>query len=212
MRDASGNCVLVEGASALSLDTAEEQCDGYTSTWYERTAYRKIPYSSCEGGERPDRGKAHACPGLIGNGSLGALFWGSVAILPFALAGLAGYYWYHKAGRPGYVRLMSLGKPAGAEENRAIQLGEHRAFSGDGAAAGALSILASVPVFLVAATQEGWAWVTRKVPFLEDLFTRRTPYRQVPLDDDGELLASFLLRVYQLILVIAEILGGYEDD
>lgn len=69
---------------------------------------------------------------------------------------------------------------------RAIQLGEHRAFGADGHAAGALSVLASVPVFLVAATQEGWAWVTRKVPFLEDLFTRRTPYRQVPLDDDGE--------------------------
>lgn len=68
----------------------------------------------------------------------------------------------------------------------AIQLGEHRAFSGDGAAAGALSVAASIPVFLVAATQEGWAWVTRQVPFLDDLFTRRTPYRQVPLDDDGE--------------------------
>jgi hypothetical protein len=68
----------------------------------------------------------------------------------------------------------------------AIQLGEHRAFSGDGAAAGALSVLASIPVFLVAATQEGWAWVTRQVPFLDDLFTRRTPYRQVPLDDDGK--------------------------
>lgn len=97
--------MLVEGASALALDTAEEQCDGFTSTWYERTAYRKIPYSSCEGGERPDRGKSHACPGLVGNRSLGALFWGSVAILPFALAGLAGYWWYHKGGRPGYVPL-----------------------------------------------------------------------------------------------------------
>ena len=106
IRDSAGNCVLFEGASALSIDTVEEQCDGFTSTWYERTPYRKIPYSSCEGGERPDRGKAHACPGLVGNRSLGALFWGSVAILPFALAGLAGYYWYHKAGRPGYVRFL----------------------------------------------------------------------------------------------------------
>jgi hypothetical protein len=100
-RDAAGACVLVETATALSIDTAEEQCDGFTSTWYERTAYRKIPYSSCEGGERPDRGKAHACPGLVGSGGGGGLFWGSIAILPFALAGLAGYWWYHKAGRPG---------------------------------------------------------------------------------------------------------------
>jgi hypothetical protein len=70
-------------------------------------------------------------------------------------------------------------------DGSAIQLGEHRAFSGDGAAASALSVLASIPVFLVAATQEGWSWVTRRVPFLDDLFTRRSPYRQVPLDDDG---------------------------
>ena len=55
--------MLVEGASALALDTTEEQCDGFTSTWYERTAYRKIPYSSCEGGERPDRGKPIRAPG-----------------------------------------------------------------------------------------------------------------------------------------------------
>jgi hypothetical protein len=76
-------------------------------------------------------------------------------------------------------------------DGSAIQLGEHRAFSGDGAAASALSVLASIPVFLVAATQEGWSWVTRRVPFLDDLFTRRSPYRQVPLDDDGEFSFPF---------------------
>lgn len=102
-RGESGKCELVPGATILSADTIYEQCDGFTSTWYERTAYRKIPYSSCEGGERPDRGKAHACPGLVGGGGLSGLFWGSIAILPFALAGLAGYWWYHNAGRPGYV-------------------------------------------------------------------------------------------------------------
>jgi hypothetical protein len=52
-------------------------------------------------------------------------------------------------------------------------------------------MLASIPVFLVAATQEGWAWVTRRVPFLEDMFTRRSSYRQVPLDDDGEHILWF---------------------
>lgn len=66
---------------------------------------------------------------------------------------------------------------------RSIRLGEHRAFGGDGA----LSTLASIPFFLVGAAQEGWAWVVRKVPYLDDLFTRRSsPYRQVPIDDDGE--------------------------
>ncbi|WWD19083.1 hypothetical protein CI109_103541 [Kwoniella shandongensis] len=176
-RDASGNCVLVDGASALSSDTEWEQCDGFSQYWYERTPYRKIPYSSCEGGERPDRGRRHECPGLIGGSAgLSGLFWGSVAILPFAFAGLAGWWYYTKGGRSGSIRL-----------------GEHRAFGGD-TTSGVFATLASVPLFLIAIGQEGLAWITRKVPFLEDLFARRTPYRQVPIDDD------------------AEILGNYEDD
>lgn len=68
---------------------------------------------------------------------------------------------------------------------RAIRLGEHRAFSPDGAASGALATLASVPVFALSMVQEGWSWVERKVPFLENLFSHRTPYRHVPVDDDG---------------------------
>lgn len=120
---------------------------------------------------------------------MSGLFWGSVAILPFALAGLAGYWWYHNAGRPGYVHVRTNFDVYQTDKS-AIQLGEHRAFSGDGGAASALSILASIPVFVVAATQEGWSWVTRKVPFLDDLFTRRSPYRQVPIDDDGKFLPS----------------------
>lgn len=172
-RDPSGNCVLVEGASSLPIDTLDEQCDGIQPFWYERTPYRKIPYSSCEGGERPDRGKQHACPGLIGGAGISGLFWGSIAILPFACAALAGYWWFSKAGRPGSIRL-----------------GEHRAFSGE-RGSGALSTLASVPYALIGVTQAGWAWVVQRVPFVVDLFARRAPYRQVPLDDDAEVLATY---------------------
>jgi hypothetical protein len=32
----------------------------------------------------------------------------------------------------------------------------------------------------------GWAWLQRKVPFIEEMFARRTPYRSLPVDDDGE--------------------------
>ncbi|WVQ82331.1 hypothetical protein IAT38_004459 [Cryptococcus sp. DSM 104549] len=174
-RDASGKCVLVEGATALSVDTEWEQCDGYSEYWYERTEYRKIPYSSCEGGERPDRGKRHDCPGIIlgGKSGWGALFWGSIAVLPFGVVAVAVWWWMSKGDRSGSIRL-----------------GEHRAFGGDNAS-GALAVLASVPLFVVAVTQEGWAWVTRKVPFLEDLFTRRSSYRQVPIDDDAEILGNY---------------------
>ena len=97
----SGECLPVQGATALGQNTADEQCDGYESFWYERTAYRKIPYSSCDGGERPDRGEEHPCPGLIGGARRGGLFWGSIAILPFACAALGGWYFYNYAGRAG---------------------------------------------------------------------------------------------------------------
>jgi hypothetical protein len=100
-RAKSGECVLVDGATALSVDTTYEQCDGTSEFWYERTAYRKIPYSSCEGGERPDRGPQHACPGLIGGGGRGVMFWGLVAVLPFAVAGGAGWWWVQKGGSIG---------------------------------------------------------------------------------------------------------------
>ncbi|KIR51702.1 signal sequence binding protein [Cryptococcus gattii Ru294] len=174
-RDSSGNCVLVDGATPLSSNTEEEQCDGYTEFWYERTEYRKIPYSSCEGGERPDLGKRHQCPGLIiGGVRRGALFWGSIAILPFAFAGLAGYWWLKKGDRAGSIRL-----------------GDHRAFGGD-STSGVLAVIASVPMFLIAIGQEGWAWVTRRVPFVEDLFTRRSSsYRSVPVDEDAEILGNY---------------------
>ncbi|KAK4688992.1 hypothetical protein P7C73_g1101, partial [Tremellales sp. Uapishka_1] len=170
-----GRCVLVEGAVALSaLSSEEEQCDGSTQYWYERTEYRKIPYSSCEGGARPDRGKQHTCPGLINVGpGISGVFWGSVAILPFALAGLAGWWYYTKGGRSGSIRL-----------------GDHRAFGGD-STAGVVNTLASVPYFLIGASMAGWAWVTRKVPFLDDLFARRSAYRTVPLDDDAEVLGNY---------------------
>ncbi len=56
---------------------------------------------------------------------------------------------------------------------------------------GVLSTIASVPYFLIGVTQAGLAWMVQKVPFLDDLFARRSPYRQVPLDDDAEVLATY---------------------
>lgn len=96
------------------------------------------------------------------------MFWGSIAILPFAFAGLGGWWWFKKSSRPGTIRL-----------------GDHRAFGGGGGG-GVVDVLASVPYFLIGVTKEAWSWVERKVPFLDGLFTRGTPYRHVPIDDDGE--------------------------
>ncbi|BEI81872.1 hypothetical protein CcaverHIS002_0210320 [Cutaneotrichosporon cavernicola] len=177
-RDSSGKCVLVDGASPLDKSTEAETCIGFNSTWYERTAYRKIPYSSCIDGETLDRGLPHACPGLVG-ARLGGLFWASIVLLPFACAALGGYWWYAKAGgRPG-----------------AIRLGEHRAYGGDRSSglSTAVNVLASVPYFLLGLISAGWSALERHVPALDrfSLQRRRAPYRAVPIDDDAELLGEY---------------------
>jgi hypothetical protein len=155
----------------------EEQCTGWEPYWYERTAYRKIPYSSCEGeGDvRIDRGKRHACPGnLSAGGGRGFFFWLFVLVLPFAMAGFAGWWFLNHGGR----------------QRGSIRLGEHRAFGGS---SGAISTLASVPSFLIGVGAAGWAWLSEKVPFVENLLSGggSRPYRHVPLDDDAEILNAY---------------------
>ena len=100
MRNAAGECVLVEGAVALARDTTAEQCGGFEQYWYERTAYRKIPYSSCEGGERPDRGTRHACPGLVAGAGFGALvYWVVVVLVSAGAAAGVAYFFYTRKDR-----------------------------------------------------------------------------------------------------------------
>lgn len=113
-------CVLVDGASPLTPNTIAEQCIGMESDWYDRTEYRKIPFSSCEGGERLDRGTKHACPGLVGIG-LGAFFWATVTIVPFVCAAAAGWWYLTKGERPGCVHAkypLTLDKSASASTAR----------------------------------------------------------------------------------------------
>lgn len=94
-RDSSGRCVLFPSATALHpLSSEEEQCRTSTDgSWYERTAYRRIPYSSCQGGVRPDRGPRHDCPNVYIGDKKSGLFWWTMAIIPFAFAGLMGMWW-----------------------------------------------------------------------------------------------------------------------
>lgn len=84
--------MLVDGATPLASD---DSCLHGEEYWYERTPYRKIPYSSCEGGIRPDRGSGHACPGLRGHGFF---FWVFVVFVPLSFAGLVGYWMYRRSG------------------------------------------------------------------------------------------------------------------
>jgi hypothetical protein len=98
VKDDAGKCVLVPGTTPLPDD---DSCRDDEDYWYERTAYRKIPYSSCEDGERPDRGPRHLCFGIRAHG---ALFWWSIILLPFMFTALVAYWYYRRMGLArGYV-------------------------------------------------------------------------------------------------------------
>lgn len=75
-----------------------------------------------------------------------------------------------------------------ADSSRAIRLSEHRAFGGSDA----LSILASVPYFLLGVAATAAAWVQERIPFVRGLFEgRRRSYRTVPIDEDAEILNAY---------------------
>ncbi|SAM85571.1 related to VPS10 domain-containing receptor SorCS1 precursor [Ustilago bromivora] len=183
-RDATGKCVLYPGVSPLSTDEAG-QCwaadnDGY---WYERTNVRKIPYSTCTGGVRPDRGTKHVCPNnLAGHG----LFWWATLILcPFCLAGLVGYWWVQKANRTGTLGTGRIRLPDSS--NRLYRADSELAQN-----------LASVPRFVLGLASAAFARVSEvagELPFLRGRLGRSRGsyggYRQVYADEDASMLPDF---------------------
>jgi len=118
VRNEKDECVLAPGAVSLEDDSAG-QCDHGEDSWYGRTAYRKISYSSCEGGDRPDRGPPHPCPAAPDeqeddgeNEPEGRrhsiLFWWTVFLIPVVFCvGVYGICNYCFSGRvEGYVLSM----------------------------------------------------------------------------------------------------------
>jgi hypothetical protein len=106
MRDReTGKCVLVPGAFALPADTTHEQCRGTSANWYERTAYRKIPHSTCEGGLTLHHGTQHDCPGLRAHGFF---FWTFMAVIVVGLTALFSMWWRRSPYATGYAELSSL--------------------------------------------------------------------------------------------------------
>lgn len=101
MRNSEGVCTLVEGAEPLTEDTSETcLLEPDSDNWYDRTAYRKIPYSSCQGGIRLDYGTPHGCGGVRGRS---VMFWLSIITLPFGFTALVAWWYYKKGYVRGYV-------------------------------------------------------------------------------------------------------------
>ncbi|KAL4245130.1 Vacuolar protein sorting/targeting protein 10 [Abortiporus biennis] len=143
-RNAEGKCAVVEGTTPLAPD---DSCRNGEEFWYERTPYRKIPYSSCEGGVRIDRGTAHRCPGFKGHGFF---WWFFVLTIPTLFAFLIGYWFYRRSGMaPGTIRLPGSDTPRYSSYNDS----------------GVLGTLASVPWFLLGLAGIGGY---RNVPVDED--------------------------------------------
>ncbi|KAF9483067.1 vacuolar protein sorting/targeting protein 10 [Pholiota conissans] len=163
VRNANGDCELVPGTTPLPND---DSCSNGEDYWYERTAYRIIPYSSCEGGYRPDRGKEHVCPGLRSKSSW---FWFFMLLLPFAFTALVGYYYYRRSGLArGTIRLPGDMRPA---------------YGGD---TGVVATLASVPWYVIGVAGIAYEWVASRAD--KYLFRSRRGYRNVPIDEDAQIL------------------------
>ncbi|KAJ6485837.1 Oligoxyloglucan reducing end-specific cellobiohydrolase [Mycena sanguinolenta] len=164
-------CVLAPGTTPLPDDNSCRNGEDY---WYERTAYRKISYSSCEDGERPDQGQRHQCPGFAGHSGF---FWFLVIMFPIVFVALVAWWYYNRSGLArGTIRLPGDGPAWG---NR---------HSGS-----ALDTLASIPWFLIGITGIAWEWTASRfrTTFPSRRGYRRSltrPFRNIPIDEDAQIL------------------------
>ncbi|EJU03910.1 Oligoxyloglucan reducing end-specific cellobiohydrolase [Dacryopinax primogenitus] len=168
-RNDAGECVLVAGAEPLPSSMAD-QCMNGEEFWYDRTAYRKIPFSTCEGGEQLNLGKRHDCPGLQGKSFF---FWLSVIVLPAGLVSLLAYWFYKRSGHmKGTIRLPDgMTRPSLSTD------------------AGLVDTIASVPWYLLGlATVAITAIENIRIPWLSGLFRSRRGYRTVAVDEDAQVL------------------------
>jgi len=172
VKNSEGNCVPVPGTTSLEDD---DSCRNYEEYWYERTAYRKVTHSSCEGGIRLDHGTSHRCPGIRGHS---ALFWMMALMFPFALTALVAWWWYKKSGRAGgAIRLPGD-----------VSNGYRSWSSGTGSGAGVLDTLASVPWFIVGLAGITYEYVASRFESLSMEYRARRGYRNLPVDEDAQIL------------------------
>ncbi|KAJ7436099.1 vacuolar protein sorting/targeting protein 10 [Mycena galericulata] len=161
-KDDADECVLSPGVTPLPED---DSCRNGEDYWYEPTAYRKISYSTCEGGERPDQGARHQCPGFAGHSGF---FWFMVVLFPIAFTAVVAlaYWYYNRSGLArGTIRLPEDGTPA---------LG--------GRASVVIDTIASIPRFLIGITGIAWTWTTSR---FRTYFPNQKGSINLPVDEDA---------------------------
>ncbi|KAG1846680.1 Oligoxyloglucan reducing end-specific cellobiohydrolase [Suillus tomentosus] len=167
VHNAEGQCVLVPGMTARPPD---DSCRNGEDYWYEPTAYRKVDYSSCEGGDRIDRGTRHLCPGINGHS---AIFWMMVILFPFAITALVAWWWYSKSG-------MARGQVKSTSRVRCDY--------SHGSGSGAMATLASVPWFLLGLAGIAFEYIASSLESVSMGYRARRGYRDVPVDEDAQVL------------------------
>ncbi|KFA78131.1 hypothetical protein S40288_01373 [Stachybotrys chartarum IBT 40288] len=108
--DNSGQCSIVQGLKPLS---GQEWCtqNPNATSWFEPTGYRKVPLSTCKGGNEMDKTSTeHPCAGYEDEferkhrtSGLAIFF---AVVVPFGLAAAIGVYVYRNwSGKLGQIRL-----------------------------------------------------------------------------------------------------------
>ncbi|OAX38327.1 Oligoxyloglucan reducing end-specific cellobiohydrolase, partial [Rhizopogon vinicolor AM-OR11-026] len=170
VRNQLGECALVPG---MEPRPADDSCRNDEDYWYDRTAYHKVLYSTCEGGDRIDRGQSHLCPGIKGHS---AMFWMVAILFPFVTTALVAWWWYKKSGMArGTIRL-----PGGGYGGDYSRLGS--------SGSGAFATLASVPWFLLGLAGIAFEWVASSFDAVSMGYRVRRGYRDVPVDEDAQIL------------------------
>ncbi|KAK0556529.1 vacuolar protein sorting/targeting protein PEP1 [Tilletia horrida] len=184
-RNSTGQCVQLPGTSLLPEDpysqcSVKDSKGNLADQWFERTSVRKIPISKCEGGKRPDRGKAHDCPNRL-RWAHGIFWWGSVLFAAVLLAGLVSFWWTQKAGNRGSGGRIRL--PGSSSTPSGFSSG------------GPLSTLASVVPFLQGVGLIVFSKLydlAESIPGLGRSRTRESfGYRSLSADADAEVLNDY---------------------
>ncbi|KAF2132752.1 vacuolar protein sorting/targeting protein 10 [Dothidotthia symphoricarpi CBS 119687] len=188
-RSVGGECLPIAG---LGLSDPQAVCSKGAKEWWDNTPYRKIPLSTCEGGNEFDKtGDVHACPGFEKEfqKKYGLSFFGIVfaVIIPFGIAGGIGYYvWRNWDGKFGRIR---LGEAGGSFDSDALWVKWPVA-----AVSGLVAVIAAIPLLVGSL----WRMVSGRVGGGYDgrTFTSRSSFARGRGDyavvdpDEGELLGE----------------------
>ncbi|KAJ7444437.1 Oligoxyloglucan reducing end-specific cellobiohydrolase [Mycena latifolia] len=157
-KNEADECVLIPGATPLPND---DSCidEDY---WYERTAYRRISWSSCEGGENLDQGIRHRCPSNGGAHQGGYYLWFLAAMGSIIFVLFVAYWCYTICSAP-----------------RNIQLPEDSSATD---ASRTLDNIKAFPVFLLRIAGAAWAWTIYR---FRSVFQKTTGPINLSMDEDS---------------------------